>query len=90
MPTSIQDAALQATLRESRQILLSDEKFCKRKVRCVAHENELEDPRVLALFNLAVGRKFHWSPKDWKVIADRLDNCDLTIKEWLDGLGDAA
>ena len=77
-------------LQEARQLLLDDPKFCKRKVRCVAHLNELEDRRVLALFTLACGHKFQWTPQDWKVITDRLDTCELTIAEWINGLSDAA
>jgi hypothetical protein len=81
---------LSVELREARKILLDDPKFCKRKVRCVAHGNELEDRRVLALYTLACGRKFHWTPADWKVITDTLDVCELTIEEWINGLSDAA
>ena len=65
-------SATEIALREAKELLRNDPKFCKRKVRCVVQEDE-SDPRVLAVFNLAVGRKFHWTPQDWKVITDTLD-----------------
>ena len=83
------DNSPEAAMREARTLLEeADSRFLKRKVRCVARGNELEDKRVLALFTLAVRRKFHWTPQDWKVVTDRLDTCELTMQEWLDGFTD--
>lgn len=71
-------------LQEARTLLLEDERFLRRKVCAVARENELQDKRVEAVFSLAAGHLFHWSPQDWQVVTDSLYGCQLTVGEWLD------
>lgn len=73
-------------LEQARALLIENPKVLKRKVRCLAAGNELDDPRVAALYTLACGRKFQWTSADWQVVLDRLDTCELTVGEWLDAL----
>lgn len=90
MQTLKSEAPIAVGLREARDILFDNPRFLKRKVRCAAHGNELEDPCVQALYTLACGHRFQWTPADWKVIADRLDSCELSVGEWLNGLASRA
>ena len=80
----ILEADLKQELREARELLLSDPKTLKRKVRNVAAGRD-DDPRTLALFTLAAGRRFNWTPDDWNIVLDKLDDCNLTVAQWLKG-----
>ena len=76
---------LSAELVDARDLLLSDPKTLKRKVRNVAAGRD-KDPRTVALYSLAAGHRFNWTPADWQCVLDRLDDCDLTVREWLNAL----
>ena len=66
----------------------ADFKQARDRLQNVAHRLVrrvfLEDtPEAEALFTLAAGEKFDWTPTSWQRILDRLDQCELTIGEWL-------
>lgn len=82
------DQDLSAELKEARQLLLSKPRTLKRKVRRVAGVSHT--PEAEALYTLAAGHKFNWTQEDWAAVLDKLDNCELTVKEWLDGLSSTA
>lgn len=76
------DGDLDDALTEARDLLQTDPKVLRRKVRRVAAGGD-KDPYALALYTLAAGHKFNWTPEDWAAVLDRLDGCDLTVGEWL-------
>ena len=76
------DGDLDDALTEARELLENDPKVLRRKVRRVAAAGD-NDPRALALYTLAAGHRFNWTPEDWSAVLDRLDDCDLTVGEWL-------
>lgn len=69
-------------LRNARELLLDNERVLKRKVRRVAAEGD-NSPNAMALYTLAAGHRFNWSTADWQAVLDKLDNCELTVGEWL-------
>ncbi len=77
------DQAIDHELRDARQLLLDDDRVLKRKVRRVAAAGD-NDPRAMALYTLAAGHRFNWSPEDWAAVLNKLDSCELTVQEWLD------
>jgi len=76
---------LDTELQAARDLLLADPKTLKRKVRNVAGGRD-KDPRTVALYSLAAGHRFNWTPDDWQCVLDKLDECELTVGEWLNGL----
>lgn len=71
-------------LTEARALLSSNPRTLRRKVRNVAALGD-KDPLALALYTLAAGHKFEWTNLDWAAVLNKLDECDLTIDEWLAG-----
>ena len=76
------DGDLDDALTEARELLENDPKVLRRKVRRVAAAGD-NDPRALALYTLAAGHRFNWTPEDWAAVLNKLDDCDLTVAEWL-------
>ena len=77
--------SLDAELAQARDVLLDAPRILKRKVRVISARGD-RDPYALCLYTLAAGHKFSWTPEDWAAVLDKLDNCELTVKEWLDGI----
>jgi len=78
-PTEINALAIS----EARALLLDNEKILRRKVRSVAAASK-HNEYTEALYTLAAGHKFNWTPDDWSAVLNKLDNCELTVGEWLD------
>ena len=71
-----------ADLHTARAHLLNNEKVLRRKVRCVAAAGDTDDNAV-ALYTLAAGHRFQWTPNDWLAVLNHLDECELTVREYL-------
>lgn len=71
---------LTTELRQAREALLADPKTLKRKVRNVCNS---DSPQAQALYTLAAGHRFNWTPQDWRLVLDKLEGCELTVKQWL-------
>lgn len=69
-------------LTEARKRLLDNPRVLRRKVRCVAAAGDT-DQNAVDLYTLAAGHKFMWTMDDWKAVLNKLDNCELTVEEWL-------
>lgn len=69
-------------LQAARQALLDDDRVLKRKVRCVAAEGDTSE-NALHLYTLAAGHKFEWTEADWRTVLNKLDECELTVGEWI-------
>jgi len=66
----------------ARLYLLADSKVLNRKVRNVAAAGD-GDPNALALYTLAAGHRFRWTTEDWAAVLNKLDSCELTVRDWL-------
>ena len=75
--------AIADELRDARALLLDNPRVLRRKVRRVAAAGDT-DPNAMALYTLAAGHRFNWSPEDWAAVLNKLDTCELTVREWLD------
>lgn len=75
-----------ADLHSARALLLDDDRVLKRKVRCVAAAGDT-DLNAIALYTLAAGHRFRWTPDDWKCVLEKLDDCELTVAAWLKSVG---
>jgi len=73
-----------AAMDAAREHLLDNPKVLRRKVRNVAAAGD-KDECALALYTLAAGHKFDWTPRDWRAVLNRLDHCESTVEEWLNG-----
>jgi hypothetical protein len=62
--------------------LLDNDKVLNRKVRCVAAAGDT-CPHAYALYTLAAGHRFRWTPEDWAAVLNKLDSCELTVRAWL-------
>jgi hypothetical protein len=71
-------------LTHARELLLADPKVLYKKVSRLAATN---GPQAEALFTLAAGKKFDYTPDSWKIVIDRLDNCEAKVGDWLEALG---
>jgi len=71
-----------ADLHTARATLLDNDKVLRRKVRCVAAAGDT-DPAAVALYTLAAGHRFRWTPEDWTAVLNKLDDCELTVREYL-------
>lgn len=80
--TRLKKAAANEAMAEARTLLLDNPKVLRRKVRNVAAVGD-KDECALALYTLAAGHKFDWTPQDWRAVLNRLDNCESTVEEWL-------
>lgn len=67
----------------AKQRLLDNPRILKRLVRRVALD---DTPEAEAIFTLAAGKQFDYTPASWKVVLDRVDTCELTVGDWLNGL----
>jgi hypothetical protein len=76
------DTSIDAELKAARARLLDDPKVLKRKVRNVCHT---DSPHAEAIYTLAAGHRFNWTPQDWKTVLDKLEGCELTVAQWLKG-----
>ena len=65
---------------DARAFLEQDERTLKRKVKNVAAENS---DAAAAIFTVCKGERFEWTPEDWQMVLDRIDECELTVREWL-------
>lgn len=80
---------LDAELKAARDRLLEDPKILRRKVRRVSALGDQHQP-ALDLYTLAAGHRFNWTPEDWTAVLEKLDNNDLTVREYIDGLDRSA
>ncbi len=71
-----------ADLHTARAILLDNDRVLNRKVRCVAAAGDTDD-NAIALYTLAAGHRFRWTPDDWAAVLNKLDDCELTVRAWL-------
>ncbi len=71
-----------ADLHSARLVLLDNPKTLKRKVRVVAAAGD-GDPAAVALYTLAAGHRFRWTPEDWAAVLNKLDDCEMTVGTWL-------
>ncbi len=71
-----------AAMDAAREYLLDNPKVLRRKVCRVAAAGD-KDECALALYTLAAGHKFDWTPQDWRAVLNRLDHCEVTVEEWL-------
>ncbi len=73
---------IDADLEAARRLLLDNPKILRRKVSAVAaaHTSKYAE----ALYTLAAGRRFNWSPEDWAAVLNRLDDSDLTVAQFLE------
>ena len=72
-------------LSEARDILLDDPKTLKRKVKNVAAQGD-ENRFDRALYVLAAGHRFERTDDDWFAVLNKLDECEMPVGEWLEGL----
>ena len=72
----------QSPTAAARALLESQPRILKRLVRRVAAE---DTPEAHAIFTLAAGKQFDFTPESWKVVLDRVDSCDMRVGEWLRG-----
>lgn len=68
----------------AREVLIHSD-ILDKKVCDVSFEaaDGAEDPVVQALFTMALGRPFAWTIGDWATVLGTLDECEVTIREWL-------
>ena len=52
--------------------------------RAILMEGDLCD----AIMHLAMGPKREWSPNEITALNDELENCDLTVSQWLQRKGE--
>jgi hypothetical protein len=45
------------------------------------------DDNAVALYTLAAGHRFRWTPEDWAAVLNKLDDCELTVRAWLKSAG---
>lgn len=76
-------------LEQARDVLRDCKRVMKSKVRTVAAKGD-RDGYALALYTLAAGHRFAWTPDDWAAVLNKLDDCEDTVSVWLEGLADAA
>ena len=79
------DDAISVELKQARAVLLDSPRILKRKVRRVAALGDTNG-YALALYTLAAGHRFNWTPDDWAAVLNKLDSCDLTVAEWLENM----
>ena len=82
MTTVNQKVIRSAAMDAAREHLLDNTKVLRRKVCNVAAAGD-KDENALALYTLAAGHKFDWTPRDWRAVLNRLDHCEVTVEEWL-------
>ena len=80
---------IDADLKQARDHLLANPRVLRRKVRRVAAAGDHNDD-AMALYTLAAGHRFNWTGEDWAAVLNKLDTCELTVQEWLDGLDSTA
>ncbi len=71
-----------ADMHSARAMLLDNPRVLNRKVRCVAAAGDTDD-NAIALYTLAAGHRFRWTPEDWACVLNKLDDCELTVGAWL-------
>lgn len=74
--------AIDVELKQARAVLEDSPRVLKLKVKRVAARGD-RDGYALALYTLAAGHRFNWTPEDWTAVLNKLDECDLTVGEWL-------
>ena len=72
-------------LCEARERLLSDPPILRRKVSVVSARGDT-DPYAVALYTLAAGERFNWTPEHWNAVMDKLDHCEMKVGDWLEGV----
>ena len=83
MNTTKQHEINALAISEARALLLDNDKILRRKVRSVSAAVK-HNEYTTALYTLAAGHKFDWTPADWEAVLHKLDDCELTVGEWLD------
>ena len=74
-----------ATLRADDHITVSEPAVMRRMVRRVAALGD-KNQYALALYTLASGHRFSWTTEDWAAVLNKLDDCDVTVEVWLEGI----
>lgn len=74
--------AISAELAQARDVLLAEPKILKRKVRSVAALGD-QNGYALALYTLAAGHRFEWTPEDWTAVLNKLDDCHDTVGSFI-------
>jgi hypothetical protein len=72
-------------LDQARDVLLDNPAILRSKVRVVAAKGDTNG-HALSLYTLAAGHRFAWTPDDWAAVLNKLDECELTVSDWLDAL----
>ena len=72
-------------LAQARDVLLDNPKILRRQVNRVAALGDTNG-YALALYTLAAGHRFEWTPEDWTAVLDKLDNCTMLVGDWLEAL----
>ena len=70
----------ESVFQESRRVLRANPRVLRRKVRCVIDDDSDE---AQAIFNIAAGHKFDWTPLDWQAVLDTLQYNDASVETWL-------
>ena len=86
--TRITDDAIAVELKQARAVLQDNPRVLRSKVKTVAARGD-RDGHAIALYTLAAGHRFNWTPDDWAAVLNKLDDCDLTVGEWLGNLEDS-
>lgn len=81
----VAEDAISAEMAQARQILLDHPRVLKRQVNRVAAAGD-QDECALALYTLAAGHKFQWTPEDWAAVLNKLDDCTMFVGDWLERL----
>lgn len=68
-------------VESARDVLRSNERIMRRKVRTVAAETSIYAD---AIFTLAVNGEWHGTPQQWKTVVERVDNLGITVEEWIE------
>lgn len=72
-------------LDQARDVLRDSDSIMRSKVRVVAAKGD-RNGHALALYTLAAGHRFSWTPDDWAAVLNKLDECESTVSDWLDAL----
>ena len=79
------ESRVSAEMAQARDVLLDNPSILKRQVNRIAARGD-RDGYALALYTLAAGHRFEWTPDDWAAVLNKLDNCTMTVGEWLETL----
>jgi hypothetical protein len=63
-----------------RRLTDSPRTLCRKVSRVAADVNSQAGRDLMTV---AIGHQNTWSLADWNAVLDKLDDCDLTVQEWL-------